>query len=247
MKNLLSLLLALFLLSACAEMQQVVNTMQQSPSTSPNNTSAGNNTVSTFDASNGLKEALLLGVNKGVSELSSQGGYMNNELLRILLPEELRKVDQTLRSIGLGSLCDQGLKLINSAAEDAVKEASPIFTNAITNMSFTDVMQVVTGGKGAATNYLSSATREALTAKFKPSIASSLDRVGANKIWAEIIGKYNKMPFIQQQVTPDLSDYVTQQAISGLFSKIQEKEDAIRGNVNERSSDLLKRVFELQD
>lgn len=232
MKTIIVLVFA-FSISSCAEMQQVLNQF-------PNTQGLG------VDISGGLKEALNNGISKQVTKLTATDGFYKNELVKILLPEELKKVDAGLRKIGLGSLADEGLKAINRAAEDAVKEAAPIFVSAVVNMSFTDAKTILLGNEKAATNYLQNSTSTALYSKFNPVIKTSFSKVGADKIWANIINKYNTIPLVKK-VNPDLTDYVTNQAMQGVFTMIAFEEKNIRTNLNARTSLLLKQVFAMQD
>ena len=202
--------------------------------------------VTGLDISGGLKEALNNGIANQVSKLTATDGFFRNEAVKILLPAELQKVDKTLRAIGMGKLADEGLKAINRTAEDAVKEATPIFVEAITNMSFTDAKNILMGNESAATSYLQSATTIALYGKFNPVIKNSFTKVGADKIWENLINKYNTIPLVSK-VNPDLTDYVTNQALSGVFKMITVEEKKIRTDLNARSSNLLKQVFALQD
>jgi predicted membrane-bound spermidine synthase len=162
------------------------------------------------------------------------------------LPTELQKVDKTLRSIGMSSLADEGLKVLNRAAENAVKEATPIFVDAVRNMTFYDAKNILMGADNSATLYLQNSTTSALYGKFSPVVQSSLSKVGADRIWANIITKYNAVPFVKQ-VNPDLKDYVTQEATKGVFKMVAVEEKDIRKNLSARTSDILKRVFALQD
>ncbi|MDT0608183.1 DUF4197 domain-containing protein [Croceitalea rosinachiae] len=223
-----------FQLFACNELQQVVNQLPQS------------GTLGNEEIANGLKQALNFGIEKQVSKLSSQDGFFKNELVKILLPEELRKVDKTLRDIGLGKLADEGLKILNSAAEDAVGEATPIFVNAVKNMSFTDAKNILLGSDNAATSYLEQQTNTKLYSKFNPIIEQSFKKVGADKIWNNLITKYNTLP-LTTDVNPDLTEYVTQEALKGVYTMIAIEEKEIRTKVSSRTTDLLKRVFTLQD
>lgn len=203
----------------------------------------GNNSI---DIAAGLKEALNNGIDKQVVKLTAVDGFYKNEMVKILLPEELKKVDKALRNIGMGSLADEGLKVMNRAAEDAVKEATPIFVNAIRNMSFADAKNILMGNNTAATTYLQSSTNTALYAKFNPVIKNSFAKVGADKVWATIINKYNSIPLVKK-VNPDLTDYTTNKALEGVFKMVAVEEKNIRTNLSSRTSDLLKRVFALQD
>ncbi len=234
MRKTILLLLAGLTLSSCAEMQQIANQL-------PGVLEQGN-----VDISGGLKEALNNGINKQVTKLTAVDGFYKNEMVKILLPEELQKVDAGLRKIGLGKLADDGLRAINRTAEDAVKQATPIFVDAIKGMTFTDAKNILMGNESAATTYLQSSTSTALYAKFNPVIKNSFAKVGADKVWANIITKYNAIPLVKK-VNPDLTDYTTNKAMEGVFKMISVEEKNIRTDLNSRTSDLLKKVFALQD
>ena len=220
---------------SCAEMQQVLDQMPQ-----------GTGILSQAEIGNGLKEALNNGISKQVSKLTATDGFFRNEAVKILLPEELQIVDTKLRQIGLSSLADEGLKVLNRAAEDAVKEATPIFVDAVKQITFNDAKNILLGNESAATTYLQSTTSTALYGKFNPVIKNSFSKVGADKVWANIISKYNTIPLVKK-VNPDLTDYTTNKALEGVFKMISVEEKEIRTNFNARSSDLLRKVFALQD
>lgn len=226
---------SLFLLFGCAELQQVASQYPQI------GTTLGN-----ADISAGLKEALNNGITKQVSKLTATDGFYKNAAVKILLPAELQKVDKTLRDIGMGSLADEGIKVLNRAAENAVKEATPIFVSAVKNMTFTDARNILLGNDTSATTYLQNATTTSLYGKFNPVVKSSLGKVGADKVWLQIITKYNAIPLVKK-VNPDLNDYVTNEAMKGVFKMVAVEEKDIRNNLGARTSDLLKRVFALQD
>ena len=234
LKKTILLLIAWLTFSSCAEMQQIANQL-------PGVLEQGN-----VDIAGGLKEALNNGINKQVTKLTAVDGFYKNEMVKILLPEELQKVDAGLRKIGLGKLADDGLRAINRTAEDAVKEATPIFVDAIKGMTFTDAKNILMGNESAATTYLQSSTSTALYAKFNPVIKNSFAKVGADKVWANIITKYNSIPLVKK-VNPDLTDYTTNKAMEGVFKMISVEEKNIRTDLNSRTSDLLKKVFALQD
>ncbi len=234
MKKLLILISAIFL-SSCAEMQQVINQLPQ--------TTVG---LSQADIASGLKEALNNGIDKQVVKLTNVDGFYKNELVKILLPEELKKVDKGLRDIGMSKLADEGLKVLNRAAEDAVKTSTPIFVDAIKGMSFTDAKNILMGNESSATTYLESTTSTALYGKFNPVIKNSFTKVGADKVWSNIITKYNSIPFVNK-VNPDLTDYTTKKALEGVFKMISVEEKEIRTNFSSRTTDLLKKVFAMQD
>ncbi|MEL0645531.1 DUF4197 domain-containing protein [Olleya sp. Ti.3.14] len=233
MKKILALLIVLNF-TACAELQQVVNQLPQTGG------------VSDLDIAGGLRQALDLGIDKQVSKLTQTDGFFKNELVKILLPEELQKVDKALRDIGLSNLADEGLKVLNRAAEDAVGEATPIFINAVKEITFTDAKNILLGSNDAATQYLSSKTQTALYDKFNPVIKASFDKVGADQIWANLINKYNAIPFTNN-VNPDLTDYVTGEALKGVYTMIAVEEQEIRTKVGSRTTALLQKVFALQD
>jgi len=138
------------------------------------------------------------------------------------------------------------LKVLNRAAENAVKEATPIFADAVRNMTFTDAKNILLGSDNSATVYLQNSTSSALYGKFSPVVQTSLAKVGADKVWTNIITKYNSIPSVNK-VNPDLKDYVTNEAMKGVFKMIAVEEKDIRTNLAARTSDLLRRVFALQD
>jgi hypothetical protein len=224
----------LFLLAGCAEMQQIASQLPQ----------AGG--LSNAEIASGLKEALNNGITKEVSKLTKTDGFYKNQLVKILLPAELQKVDKALRDVGMSSLADEGLKVLNRAAEDAVKEATPIFVDAVKGMTFNDAKNILLGDERSATTYLQNTTNTALYTKFNPVVKKSLGKVGADKVWTNIITKYNALP-LTADVNPDLNDYVTRKAMDGVFTMIAIEEKDIRNNLAARTSDLLKRVFALQD
>ncbi len=226
-------LIILLFLSSCSELQQVVNQLPQG-------------VISNTDIATGLREALDKGIDKQVTKLTLEDGFFNNDLVKIGLPEELQKVDKALRDIGLGNLADQGLKTLNRAAENAVKEATPIFVDAVKGITFDDAKNILLGADNAATQYLESGTSTALYHKFNPVIKNSFNKVGADKIWGNIITKYNTIPFVRK-VNPDLTDYVTQEALKGVYTMIAVEEKEIRTKISSRTSTLLKKVFALQD
>lgn len=233
MKAILSLLLAFTFLS-CAELQQVANQFPQV------------NSAGGLDIAAGLKEALNNGISKQVTKLTAVDGFYRNEAVKILMPEELQKVDNALRRIGLSSLADDGIKMLNRAAEDAVKESTPIFVDAVKSMSFTDAKNILMGNETAATTYLQNTTTTPLYAKFNPVIKNSFAKVGADKVWTNIITKYNSIPLIKK-VNTDLTDYTTNKALEGVYKMIAVEEKNIRTNISSRSSELLKKVFAMQD
>lgn len=234
MKKIIILLIAISF-SSCGELQQIANQFPQE-----------GYGISNQEIASGLKQALNKGIDTRVSELTEEGGFFRNELVRITLPPELQKVDKTLRDVGLDHIADEGLMILNRAAEEAVKEATPIFVNAVQEMTFTDARNILLGNDMAATDYLIQKTNTQLYSKFNPVVKSSLDKVGATEIWSNIIDRYNRLP-LTSSVNPDLPDYVTQEALEGVFTMIALEEEQIRNQLSARTTSLLQRVFALQD
>ncbi|MDO5637203.1 MAG: DUF4197 domain-containing protein [Myroides sp.] len=236
-KFIIPIALISFGLTNCNGLQQVANSLPGIMETSG---------IGQTQIAAGLKEALQQGIDKQVVNLTKTNGFYNNSLVKIGLPSELQKIEKTLRDVGLGSLADEGIKALNTAASTAVKEATPIFVDAITSMTISDATTILMGNRDAATQYLKKSTQTSLYNKFNPVIKSSFTKVGADKVWSNIISKYNAIPLVQK-VNPDLTDYVTQEALKGVYTMIEKEEVNIRTNVSARSSNLLKSVFAMQD
>jgi hypothetical protein len=194
------------------------------------------------DAVDGIKEALVKGTGESVNLVSKVNGYFSNPEIKIPFPPDAREIESKLRAIGLGSKIDEVTLSLNRAAEDAAKSAQPIFVSAVKSMSITDAVQIVKGANDAATRYLARTTTPELKAKFSPVIKTSLDKVDATRLWEDVIKTYNQIPFVSKQ-NPDLTAYVTDKAISGLFTMIAKEELKIRKNPAARTTELLKKVF----
>jgi hypothetical protein len=197
------------------------------------------------EVAGGLKEALSIGISKGATTASQPDGYNKNSLIRIPFPQDVKKVESTLRAIGMGSQVDAFVLSMNRAAEDAAQSAKPIFLGAIKKLTIKDVWGILTGGKDAATQYLKRTTSEELKIAFTPKIQASLDKVNATKYYSDVMGAYNNIPLVQK-VNPDLTGYATQKAIDGLFVLVAQEEANIRQNPIARTTDLLRRVFAKQ-
>lgn len=167
-------------------------------------------------------------------------------MVNITLPQEFQTVDNTLRKLGLGNLADKGLKVLNRAAEDAVKEATPIFIDAAKGITFTDARQILLGKVDAATNYLKSNTELKLYDSLKPIINNSFEKVGADQVWSNLINRYNNVPFVTK-VNPDLTDYVTKEALKGVYTMIAVEKKNIRTKTTSITTALIQQVFALQD
>ncbi|MCX2482169.1 DUF4197 domain-containing protein [Pedobacter sp. MR2016-24] len=237
--NLFFLAICTVILSSCDVQSQskLGNILKQLPTTA---------NPSALEIGQGIKQALEIGTSKGADQLSAKDGFLGNLAVKLLFPPEAQKVEKTLRSIGLGSLADNVILSLNRAAEDAAKEAKPIFVSAIKQMTITDATNILLGNKDAATEYFKRVTTAQLTAKFSPVVTNSLSKVGATKYWGDAAGKYNKLPLVKP-VNTDLSGYVTQKAIEGMFIQVAQEELTIRNNMNARSTTLLQKVFGYAD
>lgn len=204
--------------------------------------SSSKDTLSSSTIGSGLKEALTQGVQKGTAKLSATDGFFKDAAIKILMPTEAQNVEKKLRSVGMGYLVDSAILSMNRAAEDASKSAGPIFVSAIKDMSITDAVGILKGSDTAATSYLRVKTTSPLTAAFKPTIETSLAKVGATKNWTTLINAYNKIPFVTK-MNPDLSAYVTEKALTGMFYQVGLEEKSIRQDPVARTTDLLKTVF----
>lgn len=197
---------------------------------------------STQEVASGLKEALTKGVSKGSDEVSKQDGFFKNPEIKIPFPPEVQQVESTLRKMGMDEQVDKFILSLNRAAEDAAKEAKPIFVSAIKQMTIEDAWSILKGEDDAATKYLNKTTSTQLKEKFKPVIKASLDKVNATKYYKELITAYNKVPLVKK-VNPDLDVYATDKATDGLFVMIAKEEKNIRKNPGARTTELLKKVF----
>ncbi len=237
MKNIL--LLSFILLNFTVNAQGL-NGLLKKASNLVNESGSG---LSSQDIANGLKEALTIGAEKGCVNLSKSDGFFKNAALKILMPPEAQKIESTIRGLGMNQLADDFILSMNRAAEDACNTAAPIFVKAIKEMSITDGINILKGNETAATTYLKSKTEMALKASFSPIIKTSLDKVDATKYWEKIINTYNAIP-LTKKMNPDLTAYVTDKSMNGIYSEIASQEKEIRANPMARTSALLKSVFE---
>jgi hypothetical protein len=190
----------------------------------------------------GLKQALTVGSNNSASSASKLDGYFKNPKIKIPFPPEVKKVETQLRSLGMNKQVDDFVLTINRAAEDAAKQAAPIFVDAVKTMTITDGINILKGKDTAATNYLRQKTSVALHNKFKPVIRSSTQKVQVTKYWNPLITTYNQIPFVEK-LNPDLEEYITDRALNGLFYLISQEETKIRKDPAARVTELLKKVF----
>ena len=199
--------------------------------------------LSNEDIISGLKEALSVGATNSSSKLSAVDGFFANAAIKVLMPPEAKKVESTLRSLGMGDMVDKAILSMNRAAEDAAKSAAPIFIDAIKGMSFQDALGILKGSDTAATGYLRGRTLPALTNAFRPVIEGALQKTDATKYWKDLFETYNKLPTTFKKVNTDLSGYVTERALSGLFFQVAQEEQKIRKDPAARVSETLKKVF----
>lgn len=199
------------------------------------------------EISSGLKEALALSIEKGAKSLHQKDAYFKNEALKILLPEEAKKVTSTLNKIGLGSLTEELVLRLNRAAEDAALSSIPIFKRAILSLKFSEALKILTSSNsGAATAYLKQKTLSELTLSYQGKVQSSLKKVGADVAWSKVFLTYNRIPGLKK-VNPSLSDYATEEALKGIFLTVSKREALLRSNLKERNSALLQKVFGYAD
>jgi len=198
--------------------------------------------VTEAEAADGIKEALSQGLAGAVLKLNKEDGFFKDAFYKILIPEDARKVENTLRDLGLGSMVDKAILQINRGAEDAAGYAKPIFVNAIKNMSIGDAIGLVKNGDTSATHFFREKTTEQLIAAFTPVIKASLDKVNATKYYGDMVNKYNSIPLVKK-INPDLTGYVTMKATNALFDLVAKEEKNIRSNFAARTTDLLKKVF----
>lgn len=249
MKKLLVLFtLTSFFLSSCSAQQSSSSGSKSSVGGLLNNVKkavggGGSSSLSTEDIVSGLKEALTLGAQKSTDKLSGVDGFFKDAAVKILLPEQAQKVEKTLRNLGMGKLVDDAILSVNRAAEDAAKSATPIFVNAVKKMTIQDGVGILRGPDTAATSYLKKTTTPDLTAAFRPVIDTSLKKTDATKYWKDVFETYNKLPTTMKKVDTDLSSYVTQKAMDGIFYYVAQEEIKIRKDPAAQVTDILKKVF----
>jgi hypothetical protein len=231
MKKLLILIALPLLLSSC----EVINNL-------PTTTTTGNG-VTQNEAGQGIKEALAQGLVRAVLNLNKTDGFFGSAFYKVLLPPEVQKVENTMRTLGLGKIADKAILQINRGAEDAVGYAKPIFIDAIKQMTIADAINIIRGPKDGATNYFREKTNAALVQAFSPVVKNSLDKVEATKYYGDLVNTYNNFPTTRNKVNPDLTAYVVEKATAALFDQIAKEELEIRENPIKRTTEILKKVF----
>ena len=204
-------------------------------------TSIGSGSLSNDEIIKGLKEALTIGTDSSTKRISKVDGFFTDAAIKILVPEEAKKAESTLRNFGMSSLVDKAILSMNRAAEDATSGISSIFWDAIKQMSVNDGLSILRGGDFAATEFLKKNTTTSLNEKMRPVIQASLDKVNATQYWKDVFTAYNK--FSKQPINTDLTGYVTGKAMDGIFYEIGLEEQKIRKDPAAQVTDLLKKVF----
>ena len=204
--------------------------------------SGDKSSVTEAEAGSGVKEALNNGISSAVSFLNKPDAFFKNDLYKVLLPPDAKKMEKTLRDIGMGKMADDAIEAINRGAEDAVGFATPIFVDAIKQMTVTDALKLVTGGKNSITEFFRAKTSVKLKEAFMPVINKSLEKTNATKYYGDAVARYNKVPLVKK-MNPDLADHVAEKTLFALFDRIAVEEVNIRSNPAARTTDLLKKVF----
>lgn len=241
MKKILFSLFIVSSLASCAQQKNSTNDILKKAGSIFGKKEGGG--LSNEDVIAGLKEALSVGARNSSDKLSAVDGFFANAAIKVLMPEEAKKVESTLRNMGLGNLVDKAVLSMNRAAEEASKSAAPIFVDAIKSMSIQDAFGILRGSDSAATVYLKNKTTVSLTNAFKPVIQDALEKVNATKYWKDVFETYNKLPTTFNKVNTDLSGYVTDKALTGLFYQVAIEEQKIRKDPAARVTDILKKVF----
>jgi hypothetical protein len=225
----LSLFLAVLLFSSC-------NVLSQLPVGSGNG-------VTEAEAGQGIKEALSQGLAKAVLQLNKEDGFFKDAFYKILMPPDAKKIENTLRNLGMGNMVDKAILQINRAAEDAAGYAKPIFIDAIKKMTLADAIGLVKNGDTSATHYFRIKTTDQLIAAFLPVIKASLDKLNATKYYSDVVNTYNNFPTTFKKLNPDLPGFVTDRAVYALFDLVAKEEKNIRQNIAARTTDILRKVF----
>ncbi|MFZ4261885.1 DUF4197 domain-containing protein [Sphingobacterium sp. HJSM2_6] len=231
------------LLSSCDTLHQAgISLPNSGTGSSTGNTSTGS--ISQAEATSGIKQALNNGLQQSIQTLSTKDGFLGDAVVKIMMPQEAQKVESALRAVGMGKLCDQFITSMNRAAESAVKEASTVFVNSLTKMTVTDAFNILLSGQqDAATTFFKRTTSQELSSKFNPIIQSAMGRNNVTTYWSQLTLAYNKLP-LGKKIETDLTAYVTQKAIDGLFVKVADQEIKIRQNLaGSRNSGILQKVF----
>lgn len=238
MKNTRSLLVFALLLPLFSCSQIDFKKIEKDLNTTVNN----GKPLSNQDIINGLKEALNVGSKNAAGTASKTDGYFRHPIIKIPFPPEAAAMESKLRSLGMNKQVDDFIVTMNRAAEEAAKQASPVFVNAVTGMTITDGLGILRGADTAATGYLRQKTSSQLSEKFKPVIHSAVQKVDVTKYWTPLVTTYNRIPFVTK-MNPDLDAYITDRALHGLFYLVSQEEIKIRKDPAARVTALLQKVF----
>lgn len=239
-----SIVLAFYAMPASADWGSLFEDLKSTGQTLLSNSDEQTSSLDNNTIISGLKQALDVGTRKTIENVSKPDGYLANELIRIGMPPQLQQVDGLMRQFGMETLADQFQQSMNQAAEKAAPEATTILVDAIKNMTIDDATNILNGSDDAATNYFKAQTSDKLNSLFRPVISDSLNQVGTTKYYNDLAGQVSSVPVIGQNINLDLPDYVTQQALDGLFTMIAIEEKKIRENPAARTTELLKTVFD---
>lgn len=244
MKN--AIMLVMVLISQLANAQVDLNNLIDDAKSSYDKLStvaSGNkSSLSNDEIVGGLKEALNVGTKNSTEKVSKTDGFLKNAKIKIPFPPEVKEAENTLRKIGMGKQVDKFIVTLNRAAEQASKDAAPIFVNAIKTMSISDGLNILTGKDNAATLYLQSKTEKDLKTKFSPVVKKAITKAQVAKYWKPLATAYNKIPMVQK-INPNLDEYITEKALDGIFLMVAEEEKKIRKDPLAQVTDLLKKVF----
>lgn len=200
------------------------------------------NSLTRTEATQGLKDALMQGSRTAVAQLSAPGGFLDNDKVRIPLPDSLARIEGGLRLMGMGRQADELRTTMNRAAELAVKEATPLLVDSVKQMSVTDAKQILSGPDDAATQYFRRTTSAALTERFLPIVKQATARVQLAEQYNRFAGQAAQFGVIDQK-DANLDSYITSKALDGLFLVIAEQEHAIRENPAAAATNIAKKVF----
>ena len=204
---------------------------------------AASSALSNEDMVNGLKEALASGAQSAVDTLGRSGGFMQNNAVKIPLPEKLQSVGSVLEAVGQGQYVDEFVQTMNSAAETAVPEAGAILADSIRQMSVEDARGILNGPDDAATQYFRRVGEDRLTNKLRPIVGDATSRAGVTSSYKNLLDQAGPAAAMMNADAMDLDGYVTNKALDGLFFMIAAEEKRIRENPAARSTELLQKVF----
>ncbi|HZH54038.1 MAG TPA: DUF4197 domain-containing protein [Sphingobacteriaceae bacterium] len=233
--------------SSCDALSQLPNGGGVGAGTTGNTSSTGS--ISSGEAASGIKQALGQGLEKSIQSLAVRDGFLGNAAVKILMPPEAQNIERTLRSVGLGSLVDDFITNLNRAAETAVKEASPVFVSSLSQLTVTDAFNILLSGQeDAATQFFRRTTTDQLVGKFSPIVDQAIGQHQVARHWSNLVTRYNQIPLVNEKIETDLTKYVTERAIDGLFHQVAVEELKIRNNLGgSRSTPLLQKVFDYAD